>query len=102
MEATAKVWARAGAFGIVIAARSAEKLELVAQDLKSVNPNVTVLAVPTDITIDKDVQNLYAQTQQKFGRHADVLLNVAGYGEEPSLVGEQDVDAWWKALVRRS
>ena len=98
-EAAAKVWAQAGASGIVIAARSHEKLEAVAQELKDINAHVVVLTVPTDITIEKEVQNLYTQTQQKFGRHADVLLNVAGYLEEAKLIGDQDVDAWWKGFV---
>jgi NAD(P)-dependent dehydrogenase (short-subunit alcohol dehydrogenase family) len=61
-----------------------------------------VLAVPTDITNEKDVQNLYMQTQQKFGRHADVLLNVAGYLGDEKPVGEQDIDAWWKPFVSKS
>jgi len=96
--AAAKIWARAGAFGIVIAARSKERLEAVARELVAINSKLIVLAVPTDITIEKDVQNLYAQTQQKFGRHADVLMNVAGYLEEAKLIGEQNVDAWWKGF----
>jgi len=96
--AAAKVWSLAGASGIVIAARSTKKLEAVAHELKSINPTLTVLTVPTDITVEKDVQNLYDQTQQKFGRHADVLMNVAGYLEQAKMIGEQDVDAWWKGF----
>lgn len=96
--AAAKVWARAGASGIVIAARNAKSLQAVAQELNSINPDVVVLSVPTDITLEKDVQNLYDQVQNKFGRQADVLLNVAGYQEEAKKVGEQDVESWWRGF----
>jgi len=96
--AAAKIWAEAGASGIVIAARSADKIEQVAQELKLINPGLTVLTVPTDVTNEKDVQNLYVQVQQKFGRHADVLLNVAGYMEDAKIIGEQDVDTWFKGF----
>jgi NADP-dependent 3-hydroxy acid dehydrogenase YdfG len=67
--------------------------------LKSDVSTLTVLTVSTDITVEKDVQNLYDLTQQKFCRHAVVLMNVAGYLEEPKMIGEQNVDAWWKRLV---
>ena len=59
-----------------------------------------MLAVPTDITIESDVQNLYAQVQKTFGRHADVLLNNAGYLDDgKGKIGEQSVEDWWKVQV---
>lgn len=67
--------------------------------MEAISPGLTVLAVPTDITIETDVENLYNQTQQKFGGHADVLMNVAGYLEEAKVIGEQDVNMWWKGFV---
>lgn len=98
-KAAARIWAQAGAAGIVIAARSAEKLATISQELKLIDPDVVVLAVPTDITLESDVKNLYDQVQKKFGRPADVLLNVAGHMEEAKKIGEQGVDAWWRGFV---
>lgn len=45
-----------------------------------------------DITNESQVQNLYAEIQKVFGRSADVLVNNAGSGAEPHLVGQLPVD----------
>ena len=63
---------------------------------------MVILAVPTDITIESDVKNLYEKVEEKFGRPADVLLNVAGFLEDLKKIGEQGVDAWWKGFVGTS
>ena len=98
-KAAAKVWARAGAGGIVIAARRLQKLEEVAKDIKVVNASSKVLTVQTDISSEKDVIGLFAAVQKEFGRPADVLLNNAGYLQDDQLVGETPVGDWWKSFV---
>jgi NADP-dependent 3-hydroxy acid dehydrogenase YdfG len=60
---------------VVIAARTADKLEAVAADLRAAGGDV--LAVPTDVTKDEDVQTLVAKTIDRFGR-LDILFNNAG------------------------
>jgi short-subunit dehydrogenase len=60
---------------VVIAARGAEKLESVARQLSTGGGNV--LAVPADITRPSDVEKLFAQTIDRFGR-LDMLANNAG------------------------
>lgn len=97
--AAAKVWARAGASGIVIAARRLETLEEVAKDIKASNPASQVLPVKADISLEEDVKNLFASVQKIFGRPADVLLNNAGYLADDQLVGETPVADWWKTFV---
>ena len=59
---------------VVLAARSAERLEAVAEEVMA--QGGAALAVPTDITDDAQVQALVRATLDRFGR-ADVLINNA-------------------------
>ncbi|KAL2069322.1 hypothetical protein VTL71DRAFT_15660 [Oculimacula yallundae] len=94
-EAAAKVWARAGAKGIVIAARNLERLNKIAEELRAISPSTTVLPVKVDIANESDVKILFAEIQKTFGRAADVLLNNAGYLKDGSIV-DTPVDKWWQ------
>ena len=60
---------------VAIAARGAEKLELAAKELSARGGQV--LAVPTDVTRQADVDALIARTLERFGR-LDILVNNAG------------------------
>ncbi|KAH8803439.1 hypothetical protein F5884DRAFT_739815 [Xylogone sp. PMI_703] len=75
----ASVWARAGA-SVVLAGRKLDQLAKVEQETKAVaiDASAKIISVPVDITIESEVQNLYAQIQQTFGRPADILINNAG------------------------
>lgn len=75
-EAIARRCARAGAT-VVLAARSAEKLDQLAGQLGGVPGRA--LAVPTDVSRADEIERLAAITLDRFGR-ADVLLNNAGFG----------------------
>jgi NAD(P)-dependent dehydrogenase (short-subunit alcohol dehydrogenase family) len=79
-QAAAKVWAKAGARGIVLAGRKASELVKVELDIKAVtsDPNAKVLSVSVDITIESQVQNLFDKIKSTFGHLADFLLNNAG------------------------
>jgi NADP-dependent 3-hydroxy acid dehydrogenase YdfG len=72
-EATARVFAEAGA-KLVLAARSADKLEAVAQSLP---PQAEPLIVPTDMTDQAQVSALIDKAYEHFGR-VDILINNAG------------------------
>ena len=98
-QTVAKVWARAGASGIVLAGRSIDTLAKAEKEIQSINNEVKLLLVPTDISGEKDVENLFSEVQKSFGRAADVLVNNAGFLEEQKLVGEADVNEWWKGMV---
>ncbi|EKD14500.1 uncharacterized protein L3040_000031 [Drepanopeziza brunnea f. sp. 'multigermtubi'] len=96
-EAAAKVWARARAKGIVIAARRLDALNEVAEELKSISPTTQVLAVKTDIVVESDVKSLFDRVQETFGRAADVLLNNAGYLKD-GAIAETPADEWWTGI----
>jgi hypothetical protein len=72
---------------VVIAARSADKLQQLADDL---GPE-RVLAVPTDVTNDDQVACLMHATVQRFGR-VDVLISNAGFGVFDRIVDARLAD----------
>lgn len=72
-EATARIFAEAGA-KLVLAARSADKLEVVARNLPA---EVETLLVPTDMTDQAQVKTLIDKAYECFGR-IDILINNAG------------------------
>lgn len=75
-EAAAKTFAGRGA-KVVLAARSADKIEALAAELGG-------MAVPTDVTKDDDRRALVEKTVEKYGV-VDVLVNNAGFNERGDL-----------------
>lgn len=59
---------------VVIAARSADKLEALQHELEKYTE---VLSVRTDVSVEDDCRNLVEQTVNKFGK-IDILINNAG------------------------
>ncbi|MDB5038654.1 MAG: dehydrogenase, short-chain alcohol dehydrogenase like protein [Bacteriovoracaceae bacterium] len=86
--ATAEVFIREGA-KVVIASRSEKELKETAQKLKSEN----IFCVPTDVSDEASVKNLFNQTIKKFGK-LDILINNAGIflGSEFSKLSTEDWD----------
>lgn len=84
--ATARVLAQEGC-KLILAARSADKLRVLAEEL-----GANALAVPTDVTNGSDVKEMVAKTVEHFGR-VDVLFANAGI-YIPGEVAEGDPDAW--------
>ena len=70
----AQTYSDAGA-RVVVASRSQEKIDAVAEQLKSSGGEA--IAVATDVTVPEDVGNMVAKTVEVFGR-VDVLVNNAG------------------------
>ncbi|KAF2729324.1 NAD(P)-binding protein [Polyplosphaeria fusca] len=88
--AVAKAWSTAGARGIVLAGRSAKKLEAVAADL-----SISYLTVEVDLANEKDIESLFAKTVDKFGT-VDVVVNAAGGGTTIGVVpGQTEPSQWW-------
>jgi NAD(P)-dependent dehydrogenase (short-subunit alcohol dehydrogenase family) len=73
---TARIFAGEGA-KVVIAARSVDRLQKVQGEIEAAGGEV--LAVPTDVGCQGDMQRLVQATQERFGG-LDVLVNNAGIG----------------------
>ncbi|MCH2187840.1 SDR family oxidoreductase [Myxococcota bacterium] len=82
-EASARALAAAG-FGVVLAARRADRLKALAEEIESKGGQA--LAVPADLAEEAATHGLVDQAMDRFGR-VDVLLNNAGYS--PAAANEQ-------------
>jgi NAD(P)-dependent dehydrogenase (short-subunit alcohol dehydrogenase family) len=81
-RALAETFARSGA-RVVLSARSADALELAADDLRALGAQV--LAIPADVTQSDQVDSLIDQTIKHFGR-LDVLVNNVGRSTRGKLI----------------
>ena len=90
----ARAFAREGC-QVVLAARDAAKLEETARDLE--RQGATVLAVPTDVTDEADVEVLFHKTVERFGR-LDILVNNAGAFDGGPL-DELTLETWEKVMA---
>ncbi len=60
---------------LVLGARNKNKLDVVAEDLKT--NNIDVITIPTDVSIENDCKNLVLSAVERYGQ-IDVLINNAG------------------------
>jgi len=73
-HATALAFAREGAITI-LASRSLENLQKLADEIRNLNPNVSVVA--TDVSLQDSVHNMVENVMAQYGR-VDILFNNAG------------------------
>ncbi len=90
--ATARQAARAG-YRLVLAARSADRLEALAAELGG---DERAIAVPTDVTRWEDNEALVATALARFGR-LDVAYANAGFGASRGWLN--DTPEHWRAMV---
>jgi NAD(P)-dependent dehydrogenase (short-subunit alcohol dehydrogenase family) len=99
----AKAWAAAGATGIAICARSGPKLEAVAAELKSINPEIDLLVQVCDTTQPKAMEELFLAIKKQFGKLDVVIANVGiaptVSSHEESKIGVLDPEAWWDPVA---
>ncbi|MBW2993084.1 SDR family oxidoreductase [Candidatus Woesearchaeota archaeon] len=79
---------------IVLAARRTEKLKELRKFINTFNKNC--IYVKTDATIEKEVENLFNKTEEKFGR-IDLLVNCVGRGLKSKVV-DISYDDWTSVL----
>lgn len=82
---------------VVLAARTASKLDDAEKAINDLNLGAQTLKVPTDITSVDDCKNLVEQTVNHFGT-VDVLLNSAYNPGSMDLVCEADLEGWRTAV----
>ena len=87
-------FARANPKAIILVGRSDVKLKAVEQNLKQISPDVDYISVPTDITSQSSVENLFSIVEQRYG-HADVLVNNAGTMQGVGNIAHADAAKWW-------
>ena len=93
-RASALALLRAG-YAVALAGRRAEALEVTVR--QAGEDGERVLAVPTDVTSEASVAELFSKTVERFGR-VDVLFNNAGMGA-PAVPIEELSFEQWKAVV---
>ena len=82
--AIARLFARAGAAGIVIVGRDAEKGRRVAGGIEA-DSGVPVLVIAADLAHMDNVRRVMAETDARFGR-VDILVNAAGLTDRGNLL----------------
>ena len=80
-------------WSLVLAGRRQANLEEVVEEAKALNAGSRVLAVPTDVTQEDSVANLFAQCVKTFGR-VDLLFNNAGVSTPAIPLPELSLEMW--------
>jgi NAD(P)-dependent dehydrogenase (short-subunit alcohol dehydrogenase family) len=98
--ATALSYARAGASGIAVAARSnpsdiEAKLVAAAKEAGSNVPEI--LNIKLDVSSEESIQAAAATVKEKWGK-LDILINNAGYSSDWEPILDTDSKDWWKTL----
>ena len=85
---TAEAFIEAG-YRVVVTGRRKELLDKIVADCDADN----ALACAADVTDPEEVDNLYRQVEDKFGR-LDVVFNNAGNNVEPAPFGDISFEDW--------
>jgi NAD(P)-dependent dehydrogenase (short-subunit alcohol dehydrogenase family) len=84
--------AHAGASRLILTARTASQLEMVANELRTVSNDMQIIKVETDVTNESQVEALFHGIQGE----VNVLVNNAGYLEHSNPLAETDTKEWWQ------
>lgn len=99
-RSTALSYAKAGASGIAVIARSdlsslVEELKFAAKEAGKIEPKI--ITISADVTDRSAVEAAAEKVSNDFGQ-LDILINNAGYLEPWKKVHESDPDIWWKTF----
>ncbi|KAG8165427.1 hypothetical protein KVR01_005702 [Diaporthe batatas] len=89
--AVAKSFLQAGAKGVVLVARTAEKLEAVTEDLAD---HSRVLTISGNVASQEDADKVFKEAVERFGQ-VDVLVNAAG-AMNVAPIDQISSSAWWE------
>lgn len=89
--------AKEGAAAVVLAARTASKLDEAEAEIQSLGGTTRVLKVPTDVTDREQCRHLADITQAEFGR-VDCLINSAFDPCTYDPVDQADMDDWRRTM----
>jgi NAD(P)-dependent dehydrogenase (short-subunit alcohol dehydrogenase family) len=70
-------YAREGAAGVALVARSVERLNEVRDRIQEVAPQTKLLVITADLTLQEDIERVVATTLSEFNGRLDVLVNNA-------------------------
>jgi NAD(P)-dependent dehydrogenase (short-subunit alcohol dehydrogenase family) len=90
-RAIAIAFAHAGASRLILTARTASQLDMVANELRVVSNDIDIIKIETDVTNESQVAALFRGIQGEI----DVLVNNAGYLEHNIPLAEADTTEWW-------
>jgi 3-hydroxy acid dehydrogenase/malonic semialdehyde reductase len=76
---------------MVLCARSTDKLQHLAEQLRQKHPTIAALAIPCDVRDAQQVQHVVDETLKKFNR-VDILINNAGVAPKACLLQELSVE----------
>ena len=89
--------AREGAAAVVLAARTAHKLDVAEQEIRNLGLGTATLKIPTDIADPQQCRALADRTAEEFGR-IDVLFNSAYDPGSFEPIEQADLDGWRRAM----
>ncbi|RAH54523.1 short-chain dehydrogenase [Aspergillus piperis CBS 112811] len=95
LQAIARAHAQSGVKGLVLITQSAKSAEETKAVLQAEFPSVDVLALPTDITNEKEIAQTFDTIRNHFGI-AHTLINNAGVFASIAPVAQSDSNTWWK------
>lgn len=95
LQAIARAHAQSGVKGLVLITQSAQSAEETKAVLQAEFPSVDVLALPTDITNEKEIAQTFDTIRNHFGI-AHTLINNAGVFASIAPVAQSDSNTWWK------
>ncbi|KAM3083911.1 hypothetical protein ACMFMG_001984 [Clarireedia jacksonii] len=99
-RAAAISFARAGAEGIIIGARSdlsSLEIELKTEATAAGKKPPKVLSIQLDLLSHQSVRDAVEQVEEAFGR-LDILVNNAGYLAASQTIVDSDLDEWWQTF----
>jgi NAD(P)-dependent dehydrogenase (short-subunit alcohol dehydrogenase family) len=94
-RAISSAFASEGA-SVVMAARTRSRLEEAAEEIRA--QGGTARAIQTDITDEKQIERMVAETIQAYGR-IDILVNNSGIAGPTARVVDLDLDEWNEVLA---